>query len=162
MCTALLYDIHIYCAGAQQQHLGLVAYLAARTGDERDAPAHVGGLLALREVELRARRAHLIVEVMQLVELRLAHVAEPGRLDTRAFFAARLGGLPRVVAFVIADRRIERGPRRLRQRRAEHRLAAQRADAGLIEDRPIGVAPRAKPLPRERLAERLAAVAIRP
>jgi hypothetical protein len=49
---------------------------------------------------------------------------------------------------------------RLGQRRTEHRLAPQRADAGLIEDRAIRLALGLHPLAQQRLAECLAAVAV--
>ena len=61
----------------------------------------------------------------------------------RAPSRARLGRGPRVDGSPPSSSRIgasSASPRGLRQRRAEHRLAAQRADAGLIEDRAIGVA----------------------
>ena len=61
-------------AGAQQLEAGLIADLHAPAGEQRDAAAQVGELGALGEVDLRARRAQLIVEVMDRVVL-LADVA---------------------------------------------------------------------------------------
>ena len=52
-------------AGAQQLDPRLVADLDASAREQRNAAPQVGGLRALREVELRARRAQLIVERMQ-------------------------------------------------------------------------------------------------
>jgi hypothetical protein len=147
-------------ARAQQEHRGLIADLHAPAGDERDAAAQIGRLVPLPPVELGTRRAHLVVEVVQLVELGLAHVAHAPELDARGpLLAARLRSRPRVdhLGLVAHDIRRHVG---LRQRRAEHRLAAQRADAGLIEDRAVGVALRAEPGAGQRLAERLARVAI--
>ena len=51
-------------AGAQQLDARLVADLHAPAGEQRDAPAQVGRLGALAEVQLRAGRAELVVEVV--------------------------------------------------------------------------------------------------
>jgi hypothetical protein len=155
-------------AGAQELDRRVVADLHPGAGDEHDPAAQVGGLLALGEVERRTRRAQLIVEVVELEELGLADVAEPldprparRRCIGRAVGAPRLGGGPRVGLGVVAQREVD-PHRRQRQRRAKHRLLAQHADPGLIEDRALGVAPLGLVLAREHLAERLAAVAVRP
>src|SRR5439155_13275356 len=106
---------------------------------------------------------HLIVEEMQLVELGLADVTLAGMFDTSSNLSALrplcFGFGPLVfLTFVVANRRVQRRPVRLGQWRAEHGLAAQCPNAGLIEDRAIGIAPRPHACPRQRLAQRLAAV----
>ena len=67
-------------AGAQQLQPGLVADLHAAAGEQRHASAQVGQLGALAEVELRARRAQLVVEMVDDGVLLLADVAVQ-RLD---------------------------------------------------------------------------------
>ena len=75
-------------ARAQQLDPGLVADLHAPAGEQRDAAAQVGRLRPLREVEVAAVRAELVVERMHArVEL-LADVAVL-RLDELAELAAR-------------------------------------------------------------------------
>ena len=96
-------------AGAQQLEPGLVADLHAPAGEQRDAAAQVGQLGALREVQLGARRAQLIVEVVDDRVVLLADVA-----------VLRRQGLPRLGV-----------PRREDVRRREHRLPAKCPDAGL-------------------------------
>ena len=73
-------------AGPQQLEPGLVADLDPPAREQRHRAAQVGGLGALGEVELGARRAELVVEVMQRGEVRLADVAV---LLARAARAAR-------------------------------------------------------------------------
>ena len=78
-------------ARPQQLDPGLVADLHAPAGEQRDPAAQVGGLGALAEVELGARRAHLVVERVDLdVELLadvavllLEHLAELGVVRRR-------------------------------------------------------------------------------
>jgi hypothetical protein len=154
-------------AGAQQLDRGLVADLDPRAGDQADAAAEVRGLVALAPVELRARRAHLIVELVQLEELGLAHVAQPRGLDPRRsgrLVAPRLGLGPHVLVAVVVDGSgaVELHPDRPRQRRAEDRIAPQRADPGPIEQRLIRAPHRALAFAQQRLAQRLPRVAIRP
>src|SRR5690606_30959475 len=62
-------------ARAQQLQSGLVADLHPSAGEQRDAPGQVGSLGALAEVELRARRAELVVEVVDLGVILLGDVA---------------------------------------------------------------------------------------
>ena len=62
-------------AGAEQLDPRLVADLDAAARQHGDAALEVGGLGALREVELGARRAELVVERMQLAVRLLADVA---------------------------------------------------------------------------------------
>ena len=62
-------------AGAQQLDPGLVADLHAPAGEQRDAAAQVGRLRPLGVVEVAARRAHLVVERVQLPVRLLADVA---------------------------------------------------------------------------------------
>src|SRR5688500_5746635 len=62
-------------AGAKQLEARLIADLHATAGEQRDAPAQVGELRPLREVELRALRAELVVEVMDRLVVALADVA---------------------------------------------------------------------------------------
>ena len=62
-------------AGAQQLDPGLVADLHPPAGQHRHAALEVGGLRPLREVERGARRAQLVVEVVQLAVGLLADVA---------------------------------------------------------------------------------------
>ena len=114
--------------GARTQQLdpGLVADLHAAAGEERDASAQVGRLGSLREVEVAARPAHLVVEVVYLCVCLLADVAiEVLRL------AERLLGL------VLRARVV---------RRREDRLLAQDADArlgtqALVAARLLGLLP---------------------
>ena len=54
-------------AAAQQLEAGLVADLDAPAGEQRDPAAQIGELGALGEVERRAGRAQLIVEVVDAV-----------------------------------------------------------------------------------------------
>ena len=61
--------------GTQQLDAGLVADLHAPARQQGDAPREVGRLGALAEVEVAARRAHLIVERVDLDVVALAHVA---------------------------------------------------------------------------------------
>ena len=61
--------------GAQQLQARLVADLDPPAGQQRDAPAQVGQFGALEEIELRAVRAHLVVEVVDQGVFLLAHVA---------------------------------------------------------------------------------------
>ena len=74
-------------ACAQELESRLVADLDAPTGEQRHAAAQVGELRSLHEVDLRASRAELIVEVMDGREVLLAHVA-----------VDRLAQLPRCAA----------------------------------------------------------------
>src|SRR5687767_10555189 len=60
---------------AQQLESRLVADLHAPAGEQRDAATEIGQLGALTEVQLRARRTQLIVEVMNQRVLLLADVA---------------------------------------------------------------------------------------
>src|SRR5205807_10641715 len=75
---------------AQQLDPGLVADLHAAAREQRDATAQVGGLAALRVVEVAALEAHLVVEVMQRRVLLLAHVAVLAH-DRLALLRLRLG-----------------------------------------------------------------------
>jgi len=106
-------------AGAQQLQAGLVADLDAAAGEQRDAAAEVGGLGALEEIEVAAGRAHLVVEVVDARVLFLAHVAV---LRLERFAHGPVGDL---VHGLVGRREVVR--------RGEHRLAAQLADAGGIE-----------------------------
>ena len=110
-------------AGAQQLQAGLVADLHAPAGEQRHAPVQIRRFAALGVVERRAVRAQLVVEKMDQRVLLLAHVAVPG-LDR--FTRLRGVGLWRYVMRRETLRREHVG-------RAEHRLAPQRADAGLVE-----------------------------
>ena len=81
-------------ARAQQLDPGLVADLHPPTGQERDPPAQVRRLGALGEVEVAARRAELVVEVMDLGVGLLADVAgkvlgELGSLDAPSAICPR-------------------------------------------------------------------------
>ena len=62
-------------ARTKQLESGLITDLHAPARQERHAAAKVGELCALGEVQLGARRAHLVVEVMDLRVLLLADVA---------------------------------------------------------------------------------------
>ena len=126
-------------AGAQQLDPGLVADLHAAAREQRDAALEVGGLGALREVELGARRAELVVEVVQLAVGLLADVA--------VLLLDRL-----------ARRRCSRSVRlealrRVDVRRREHRPLAQHADAGVGEHRLVGADARVALLLALRLRE---------
>ncbi len=110
------------CApGAQQLDAGLVADLHAPAGEQRHAAAQIRALGALGEVELRARRAELVVEMMEPGVVLLADVAVL-RLD-------RIERRRRLVRDVFLDEI----RRREHVRGREHHLAAQLADAGLRE-----------------------------
>ena len=64
--------VTIRCAPARSSLMpGLIADLHPPAGEQRHPAAQVGQLGALGEVELGARRAELIVEVMELGVLRL-------------------------------------------------------------------------------------------
>ncbi len=105
--------------GAEQLDPGLVADLDAAAGEERHPAAEVGGLAPLGEVEVTARLAELVVEVVHHRVALLAHVAVP----LGSLLAER-----RVVDIVlreVAGREHIRG--------GEHRLAAHRSDAGLLQ-----------------------------
>ena len=104
---------------AQQLQASLVTNLHPAAGEQRHAPAQVGGFGALVEIELGAGRAHLVVEVVDARVLLLAHVA-----------VLRLDGLAHGVVGDLVHRRL-RGREIVRRR--EHRLAAQLADAGGVE-----------------------------
>src|SRR6185503_19274715 len=64
-------------AAAQELEAGLVADLHAAAGEQRHTAAQVGELGALPEVQLRARRAELVVEVVDGRVVLLANVAMP-------------------------------------------------------------------------------------
>ena len=112
--------------GTQQFESGLVADLDATAGEQRHAPAQVGGLGALEEVQVRAGRAQLVVEVVDARVLLLADIAM--QQFRRLVVGNRIG---RVVARIVQAGCL----RREIVRRGEHRLAAQGADAGLVEQR---------------------------
>src|SRR5581483_4213883 len=69
------------CAGAEEHDRRLIPDLDARAGDQRHASAEVRRLVTLRPVELRARRAHRVVEEVDASKLRLADVALPGGVE---------------------------------------------------------------------------------
>ena len=112
------------CPAPQQLEPRLVADLDPPAGQQRHRPAQVGELGALGEVELGARRAELVVEVMQRGEVRLADVA-----------VLLLERLPRRVGrlHVLRDERLGRD-RREDVGRGEDRLAAEGADAGAVAE----------------------------
>jgi hypothetical protein len=64
-------------AAAQQLEAGLVADLHASAGQERHPAVEIGQLGALREVQLRAGRAQLVVEMVNVRVFLLADVAMP-------------------------------------------------------------------------------------
>jgi len=101
--------------GAQEFEAGLVADFDAASGEESDAAVEVGEFRATGEVEVGARGAHLVVEVVDRGELLLADVAVSGLVRFG------LGGGLRRRREVVG--RCEDGP------------AAERSDAGLVEDR---------------------------
>ena len=100
-------------AGAQQLDAGLVADLHAAAGQQRDAAPQVGRLGSLGEVEVGARRTHLVVEVVNFGEVLLAHVA-----------------VLWLVEYVETAAIAERG--REHVRRGEDRLGSQLADPRLV------------------------------
>ena len=127
---------------AQQLEPGLVADLDAAAGEQRHAAAQVGQLRALGEVELRARRAQLVVEVMDHRVLLLADVA-----------VLRLHRLPRrhlVLASAWTIVRLE-SARRKHVRRIDDRLPSQRPDARLVQDAVVAPRRRRPSLARGRL-----------
>jgi hypothetical protein len=73
-------------ATAEKLEARLVSNLDAATGEQRNTSAKVCQFGALAEVQLRARRAQLIVEVVDDGVFLLAHVAVQ-RLDGLAFLA---------------------------------------------------------------------------
>jgi hypothetical protein len=131
-------------AGAQQFEAGLIADLHAAAGQQRHAAGQVRQLRALREIQLRARGAELIVEMMDGLIVLLADVAVP-RLRQHARLVRRRFGGRKII------------------RRREHRLAAQLPDAGrgkhllgLLRERRLAP-PRAgldQPAPRARIGIR--------
>ena len=117
-------DDHVR-AGAQQLEPGLEPDLDASARQQRHAPAQVGRLRALPEVQVGTRRAQLIVEVMDDGVLLLAHVAvlALGRFLT---FRLVLWRARRNVLWIESFGREH-------VRRAEHRPSPQRADACLAQ-----------------------------
>ena len=80
-------------AGAQQLEARLVADLHPPARQQRDAAAQVGELRALAEVQLRAGRAELVVEMVDLRILLLADVAVPADRRVAALAApSSVGG----------------------------------------------------------------------
>ncbi len=117
--------------GARPQQLdpGLVADLDPTAGEEGDATAQVRRLGALGEVEVRARRAELVVEVVHQRELLLADVAVLRILQQPVL----LDG-PAVIEPVVPDEIVGREAfGREDVRRGEHRPRSQPADAGARE-----------------------------
>ncbi|CEE58696.1 exported hypothetical protein [Xanthomonas citri pv. citri] len=112
--------------GAQQLQPRLVPDLDAPAGQQGDAPAQVCGFGALEEIQLRTGRAHLVVEMMQLGEFLLAHIAVAQLGRVRGL--RRGSGVFAVVGIVQAG-----GMRREIVRRAEHRFASQCADTALFQ-----------------------------
>ena len=72
------------CARAEQLERRLVADLHPAAGEQRGPPAEVRRLGALGEVEIAARRAELVVEVVDLGRTALAHVAVPLAVRARS------------------------------------------------------------------------------
>ena len=108
--------------GAQQLEPRLVPDLHPPAGQERHGPAQVRELGSLGEVERGARRAHLVVEVMQRGEVGLADVA-----------VLLLACLPRRVRGVHVLRSENVGRNRWKDiGRGEHRLPAQGPDTGAV------------------------------
>ena len=126
--------------GAQELDPRLVADLHAPAGEQRDTSAQVGGLCALGEVEVTARRAELIVERVDLGVRLLADVAVL-RLDQ---LARRTLGIGRI--------RLLEPPRREDVWARVHRLVPQRPDAGLRQRGFVSFDPGSLRAPSERLA----------
>ena len=61
--------------GTQELDAGLIAYLHSAAGQERHPAAQVSGLRTLPEIQLRAIRTQLILEMMDLPIILLADIA---------------------------------------------------------------------------------------
>jgi hypothetical protein len=152
-------------AAAQQLEAGLVADLDAPAGQQRDPAAQVGQFGALGEVERRARRAQLIVEVVDDREPRLADVAVL-RLDRLPRLGVRSSNDSGVelcsgVAFVGVDVAGLEAFRWEDVRRRHRRLAVQRADRGAGLELVVDLGARGLAGPRLVLRLATAGVAIR-
>ncbi len=110
-------------AAPQQLQPRLVSDLHARTSRQRHAAAQIGQLRAFPEVQLRARRAQLIVEMM---DGRIGLLADVTVLRLTRLLHRRL---------LVRRRNVEwlKGLRRKHVGRRHHRTAAQCTNAGLIE-----------------------------
>jgi hypothetical protein len=103
-------------ARAQQLEPGLIPDLHASAGQQRHPAAQVGKLGALREVELRARRTELIVEVM----------------DDRVLLFTDVTVLQLPGSWLITMEILRReSPRGKHIGRREYGFAAKRSDSGL-------------------------------
>lgn len=111
-------------AGPQQLDAGLVADLDPPAGEQGDPAGEVGGLGALALVERGARRAQLVVEVVDLQVVDLADVAVALAHVGADRAASGLGG---AVAQPGGDHALGRED----VGRGEDRLGPQGADAGL-------------------------------
>ena len=131
-------------ARAQQLDAGLIADLDASAGQQRDASAQIRRLGALGEIELRARRAQLVVEMMDRRILLLADIA--------MLRLGRFAELGFVVAVDIRGAVLHETFRRKNIRRREHRTPAQFADAGCMQHRFLFRDLRGTALARLRLA----------
>src|SRR5688572_12579834 len=107
-------------ARAQQFDSRLIANLDASTGEKRDPPAEVGRLRTLAEVQLRATRAKLIVEMVNLRVVLFADIT-----------VLRLHDFTKVC---VADYLVlfEAG-RRMHIWRGENGLLPKLADAGVVQ-----------------------------
>ena len=119
-------------AGAEELQAGLVADLDAPAGEQRDTAAQVRELRARGEIDIGARGAELIVEVVDARVGLLADIADAG--GGAAFVVRR----SRVVVW---RRRLVVGVVRLEALRRKHvgggdgRPPAQRPDSRLVEHR---------------------------
>src|SRR4029079_17881324 len=118
-------------ARAKQLEAGLITDLDPPAGEQRDRAAQVGQLGALAKVELGARGAKLIVEVMQRRERALADVA--------VLPLTRLAGGIGIVQVLGVERL---GRHRWKDVGAgEDRSAAQAPDAGAVPGRLLPLDP---------------------
>jgi hypothetical protein len=104
------------CTATQQLDPCLIADLHPAAGEQRDRSRQVGELAALGEVVLGARGAQLVVEVVDLAVLDLADVTV---LLVDGLAVRRIVDVALLEAVGWVD-----------VRRGEHRLLAQRSDAG--------------------------------
>ncbi len=113
-------------SGAQQFEAGLITDLDASAGQERNPAAQVGQFGTLHEIELRARWAHLVVEMVDDRILLLADVA--------------------MLQLVSGDVALFKSFGRKDVRRGENGPAAQRTNPCLVKSGVGALRPRGLPL----------------
>src|SRR5690606_25897943 len=118
-------------ARPQQLQAGLIADLHAAAGQQCDAPAQIGELRPLAEIEPGALGTELVVKVVNLAVLLLADIA----VTLLSRFAAKRRCAAECLVAVSHGRRtgVDVGRWKVVRRR-EDRLAPQLPDARLVQD----------------------------